>query len=205
MESLAGKQIYFCFNNKFPLTAALPLIFLTVSQIDRITKGRRRATVLWSTAANYLKQQVYGQLAKKLLNQFLEFCLNGRWFHSSHWFLFRMHTHWVEKPGSVRNVWHFCCQCACTLEFAIFRSPLHPSMHEFSRNLIAWTAQGVRDVRLYQIKHTTWFLWRVFHTKTLATYSNPGANGPVKLKWRREAGKASIGYSITLQGRAKIH
>lgn len=136
MESLAGKQIHFCFNNKFPLTAALPLIFFTVSQIERTAKGRRRPTVLRATAANYLKQRIYGQLAKKLLNQFFECCLNGRWLHSSNWF--RMHTHPVEKPGAARNVWHFCCQCACTLAFfAIFRSPSHPSMHEFSRNLIA--------------------------------------------------------------------
>lgn len=189
MESLAGKQIHFCFNSKFPLTAALPLIFFTFSQIDRIAKGRRRPTVLWATAANYLKQRIYGQLAKKLLNQISEFCLNGRWFHSSNWFLFRMHTLSVEKPGAARNVWHFCCQCACTLEFVIFRSPSHPSMHEFSRNLIAWTAQGVRDGRLYQIKPTAWSLLSVFH-KHLQHIPIQGQM--VTLKWRREAGEAVV-------------
>lgn len=191
MESLAGKQIHFCFNNKFPLTAALPLIFFTVSQIDRIAKGRRRPAVLRATAANYLKQRIYGQLAKKLLNQFFDCFLNGRWLHSSNWF--RMHTHPVEKPGAARNVWHFCCQCACTLAFfAIFRSPSHPSMHEFSRNLIAWRAHRSRGmwgcIRLSTQLGCCW----VFFTQTLAAYSSPGANGTVRLKWRREAGRAMV-------------
>lgn len=74
-----------------------------------------------------------------------------------------MHTHSIEKPWAVRNVWHFCCQCACTLECDIFRSPSHPSMHEFSRNLTVRTAHRVRDVRAYQIKRTTWFLLSVQH------------------------------------------
>lgn len=196
MESLAGKQIHFCFNNKFPLTAALPLIFFTVCQIDIVAKGRRRPTVLWATAANYLKQRIYGQLAKKLLNQFFESCLNGRWFHSSDWFLFHMHTHSVEKPGAVRNVWHFCCQCACTLESVIFRSPSHPSMHEFSRNLIAWTAPGVRDVRLYQIEHTTWFLLSVFHTNTCCIFQSRGKwYYKIKMEKRSRKGCGSCGIA----------
>lgn len=181
MESLAGKQIHFCFNNKFPLTAALPLIFFTVSQIDRIAKGRRRPTVLRATAANYLKQRIYGQLAKKLLNQFFECCLNGRWLHSSNWFC--MHTHPVEKLGAARNVWHFCCQCACTLAFfAIFRSPSHSSMHEFSRNLM----------RLYPIKHTTWLLLSVFHTNTCCIFQSRGKRYcKIKMEKRSRKGYGS--------------
>lgn len=71
-------------------------------------------------------------------------------------------------------------------------------MHEFSCNLIVQTAHRVRAVRVYQIKHTTWFLLSV--QQMPAAYSNPEAKYVVMEKKSRKG----YGYGIALQHREHI-